>query len=61
MSPYLFVLAIEYLERVMRQLIANRDFNFHLKCWKTGSTHICFADDLLMYYKAELIYVKAIK
>lgn len=51
LSPYLFVLTMEYLGREINEMAGNSDFNYHPKCWKLDSTHICFADDLLMYYK----------
>lgn len=34
------------------------NFNFHPRCRKLGVTHICFADDLLMFCRADLISVK---
>ena len=46
MFPYLFVLAIEYLGRQLNQLARNENFNFHTKCRKLGSMHICFTNDL---------------
>lgn len=58
MSPYLFVLAMEYLGRELCQLQENRDFNFHPRCRQLESIHICFADDLLMYCRADLISLK---
>lgn len=48
MSPYLFVLAMEYLNRSLKQLRHNPDFNYHPKCGRMKLVHICFADDLLM-------------
>lgn len=48
MSPYLFVLVMEYLNRTLKQLSNNLDFIFHPKCSKLQLTHICFVDDLLM-------------
>ncbi|XP_075100659.1 secreted RxLR effector protein 78-like [Nicotiana tabacum] len=53
MSPYLFVIAMEYLGRELRQLHKNGDFNFHPRCRNLNTTHICFADDLLMYCRAD--------
>lgn len=53
MSPYLFVLAMEYLNRSLRTLIQNPDFNFHPKCARLQVLHICFADDLLMCCRAD--------
>lgn len=54
MSPYLFVISMKYLSRELKQLHKNGDFNFHPKCRKLNSTHVCFADDLLMYCRADM-------
>lgn len=53
MSPYLFVLAMEYLTRSLKKLHINPDFNFHPKCSKLQIIHICFADDLLLCCRAD--------
>nr|XP_009800585.1 PREDICTED: uncharacterized protein LOC104246441 [Nicotiana sylvestris] len=37
MSPYLFVIAMEYLQREMNQLAMQKEFKFHPKC-KKGDT-----------------------
>lgn len=58
MSPYLFVLALEYLGRELNQLARNRNFNFHPRCKKLGSVHICLADDLLMYCRDDITSVR---
>lgn len=42
MSPYLFVLAMEYLNRILGQLHRVGNFNFHPKCRKLNCTHVCF-------------------
>nr|XP_009762494.1 PREDICTED: uncharacterized protein LOC104214512 [Nicotiana sylvestris] len=54
MPPYLFVIAIEYLQRELAQLAKNKNFKFHPRCKKLGTIHICFADDLLMFCKADI-------
>ncbi|KAK6773992.1 hypothetical protein RDI58_029231 [Solanum bulbocastanum] len=58
MSSYLFVLAMEYLERELKKLTLNGNFNFYPRCKKLYSIHICFADDLLMYSREKFIFVK---
>lgn len=40
MSPYLFVLAMEYLGRELNQLALNRDFNYHPRCVQRGQEGI---------------------
>ncbi|XP_070030163.1 uncharacterized protein [Nicotiana sylvestris] len=60
MSPYLFVLAMEYLNRSLKTLIQNPDFNFHPKYARLQVLHICFVDDLLMCCRADEVSMKLI-
>lgn len=60
MSPYLFVLAMEYLNRCLLRLADNLDFNYHPRCHKLGITHLCFADDLLMFARGDNLSVQLI-
>ncbi|XP_075088141.1 secreted RxLR effector protein 78-like [Nicotiana tabacum] len=48
MSPYLFVLVMEYLSRTLKTLKDIPNFNFHPRCAKLNLTHIYFANDLIM-------------
>ncbi|XP_060190860.1 uncharacterized protein LOC132620183 [Lycium barbarum] len=52
-SPYLFAIAMEYLSRCLHTLKENKDFKFHLKCARLGITHLCFADDLLLFARGD--------
>ncbi|XP_059306466.1 uncharacterized protein LOC132057894 [Lycium ferocissimum] len=61
MSPYLFVIAMEYLQRELNVLAGNKQFQFHPRCKKLKVMHICFADDLLMFCKAELNSIKLLQ
>ncbi|XP_070030860.1 uncharacterized protein [Nicotiana tomentosiformis] len=54
MSPYLFVIATEYLQREMNQLPMIKEFKYHPRCKKLGVTHICFSDDLLIFCMADI-------
>ncbi|XP_075111593.1 uncharacterized protein LOC142181865 [Nicotiana tabacum] len=58
MSPYLFVLVMEYLNRVLKKLKDNPDFNYHLKCSRNNITHKCFADDLIMCCRADRVSIR---
>nr|XP_009592377.1 uncharacterized protein LOC104089234 [Nicotiana tomentosiformis] len=58
MSPYLFVLTMEYLNRSLKTLIQNPDFNFHPKCARLQVLHICFAGDLLICCRADEVSMK---
>lgn len=44
MSPYLFVIAMEYQNREMTELATNKMFKLHLRCKRFGVIHMCFAD-----------------
>ncbi|XP_075098948.1 uncharacterized protein LOC142175847 [Nicotiana tabacum] len=55
MSPYLFVLVMEYLNRALKKLQIVPNFNYHPKCSKQHITHICFVDDLLLCCRADRI------
>ncbi|KAI9200109.1 hypothetical protein LWI28_002908 [Acer negundo] len=48
-SPYLFVIAMEVLSKILSKRIADsHSFKFHSKCDKIKLSHLCFADDLIM-------------
>ncbi|XP_057471089.1 uncharacterized protein LOC130759899 [Actinidia eriantha] len=47
-SPFLFVLCLEYLSRKLGRLKSNPDFNFHPKCAALNISHLAFADDLIL-------------
>ncbi|XP_019264258.1 PREDICTED: uncharacterized protein LOC109241890 [Nicotiana attenuata] len=61
MSPLLFVIAMEYLQREMNTLKMQKEFKYHPKCKKLGVTHICFADDLLMFCRGGTKSIQAIQ
>lgn len=49
MSPLLFVLAMEYLSRLLSQVGESKHFKFHSKCRKMKLNHLVFADDLILF------------
>lgn len=53
-SPYLFVLAMEYLSRAIKVATSNPNFNFHPKCEKIGLTHLSFADDIILFSRGDV-------
>ena len=53
LSPYLFVLCIEYLSRGLGQLKENPDFNFHPKCGGLKITHLALVDDLVLFSRGD--------
>jgi hypothetical protein len=61
-STYLFVLAMEVFSRIMADLSGgSSSFKFHPKCVEIELTHLCFADDLLIFSEASLNSIKVIK
>ncbi|XP_039041009.1 uncharacterized protein LOC120179498 [Hibiscus syriacus] len=54
MSPYLFVIAMNILSKLLGIAASEKIFQFHSKCRKVNLTHLCFADDLLIFCKASL-------
>ncbi|XP_059436754.1 uncharacterized protein LOC132169808 [Corylus avellana] len=61
-SPYLFVLAVEVFSRIMADHTSgNGGFKFHPKCVRMQLTHLCFADDLLIFSEASLSSIRVIK
>ena len=42
------------LSKLLNVAAAQGVFKFHLKCKKINLTHICFADDLLIFTKGDL-------
>ncbi|XP_020254117.1 uncharacterized protein LOC109831192 [Asparagus officinalis] len=53
LSPYLFILGMDYLSRSLTKLKEDRNFKFHPKCKKLQISHLIFADDLLLFAKGE--------
>ncbi|KAL9246131.1 hypothetical protein vseg_019705 [Gypsophila vaccaria] len=53
MSPLLFTIAMEYLTRIHMVMCDHRDFKFHSLCRQMKLTHLCFADDLLMFCRGD--------
>lgn len=53
LSPYLFSLAMEYFNRMMCHMKSSPAYKFHPKCSKIGLTHLSYADDLLLFCRAD--------
>ncbi|KAJ4881254.1 Uncharacterized protein Rs2_38309 [Raphanus sativus] len=49
LSPYLFVLAMNCLSLSLNRAAVQGHLKYHPKCARTGLTHLCFADDLLIF------------
>lgn len=54
MSPLLFVLGMKYLSRILKCTSQDEYFNFHPRCKSIKLTHLCFADDSMLFAKGDL-------
>lgn len=54
MSPYLFVLPMEYLTRLLKTLKDKPNFNYHLICEKLNIIQLSFAEDLLLFCRGDV-------
>lgn len=53
-SPYMFVICMEYLYRCLLELQSNKQFHYHPRCKKVGLIHVCFSDDLLIFSRGDV-------
>lgn len=53
MSPYLFVLGVKYLTRLLKDVHRNPKFRFHPKCNELNLAHLAFADDMMFVCYAD--------
>lgn len=62
LSPYLFVIAMEVFSKMMADYSkADSGFKFHSRCSRLKLTHLCFADDLLLFFEASLLSLNIVK
>ncbi|KAL9675416.1 hypothetical protein QQ045_003618 [Rhodiola kirilowii] len=60
-SLYLFMLVMEVLSRVLGRMRGSAGFRYHPKCSRIGLTHLMFADDVIIFSKANLESLVKIK
>lgn len=58
LSPYLFVIAMNMLSLMLNKAAADLKIKYHHKCSRSKLTHLCFADDLLIFMDGSLSSVQ---
>ncbi|XP_074290547.1 uncharacterized protein LOC141617262 [Silene latifolia] len=53
LSPLLFTVCLEYLSRILNRLTELDGLKHHPLCKKLNLTHLCFADDLLVFCRGD--------
>ena len=53
LSPLLFTLVMETFSGILRKNMASSAFKYHWRCHKTKVSHLSFADDLLLFSRAD--------
>ena len=53
LSPYLFVIVMEILTRILAEKANDDKFKFHWRCEKLKLINLCFADDLMIFCRGE--------
>ncbi|KAK4384719.1 putative ribonuclease H protein [Sesamum angolense] len=62
LSPYLFVLVVEIWSTLIRYRVQRAaHFQYHWKCKKIGLMNLCFADDVLLFCKADLPSIQVLR
>jgi len=54
LSPYLFVIAMNFLSLMLNQAAQNGKIKYHNRCDRMKLTHLSFADDLLIFIDGSL-------
>jgi len=54
LSPYLFVIVMEVLSLMIKKAASNTSFKYHWRTKDVGITHLCFADDLIVFCHGDL-------
>lgn len=49
LSPYLFVLCMNVLSKLIDKAAEKKKIGYHPRCKNIGLTHLCFADDLMVF------------
>lgn len=62
LSPYLFVLCMNVLSQIVKNCVArDTNFEYHWRCEKTKMVHLCFVDDLMLFFGGDINSAAVIK
>ncbi|XP_074300097.1 uncharacterized protein LOC141631307 [Silene latifolia] len=54
LSLLLFTICLEYLSRLLERIQRVKGFKYHPLCARVGFTHLCFADDLVVFCRGDM-------
>ncbi|KAG7533510.1 Reverse transcriptase zinc-binding domain [Arabidopsis thaliana x Arabidopsis arenosa] len=60
LSPYLFVICMNVLSKLLDKAAVERRIGYHPKCKNIQLTHLCFADDLMVFVDGQRRSVEGI-
>ncbi|KAG7543595.1 Reverse transcriptase zinc-binding domain [Arabidopsis thaliana x Arabidopsis arenosa] len=60
LSPYLFVICMNVLSHMIDKAAQNKSFEYHPNCKHMNLTHLCFADDLMIFVKGNKKSVESV-
>ena len=60
MSPLLFIIGMEYLSIVLKCASNDPLFKHHPRYKPLRLNHLCFADDLILYFKGDLCSIQVV-
>ncbi|XP_074266789.1 uncharacterized protein LOC141590074 [Silene latifolia] len=60
MSLLVFTICMEYLSRILRVVTEQLEFNYHSLCRTLKLSHLCFADDLIMFCRGDRVSIKVL-
>ncbi|XP_058771367.1 uncharacterized protein LOC131644788 [Vicia villosa] len=58
LSSMLFVIMMDYLNRLLHRMQANTEFKYHYRCRELQLTNMAFVDDVLLFSRADLNSVR---
>ena len=60
LSPYMFIIALNSFSLMLNNAARDLKFNYHLRCESARLTHLCFADDLLIFMDGSIQSLQAV-